>query len=464
MKVSLDVQYVSHCSLWFCDKTHPWLSRKWAATMPGDILMSLLTKVHLALRMWVATVTGSLSSPLTWLACNSAGSELLLILSLFKCVDEALLSASELQPSIATHQKADQAHDCIYSWWINALSHTPFEACWLKFPLGSAEGVLQMSLVPFLITHSWLCSLWVIPITDLILCSMTKHLALQKVSCTVFGTLLSILIEPSSGSAVCELFLPLDPFEPTDQVYPWLCREWVAAVPGTLSCMPIKLTLGSADCELLLSLTLFQPCWSSPLLALQKVSYCCPWGPFKPVDQAHFWLCSMWVTAVPGTLSSLLIEPTLDSVACELLLSLASVQGCWLSPPLTLQSVSCCCLRNLFKAVDQAHSWLCSMWAAIISDTLSRLWIKPTLGSADCELLLSLDPFQGCWPSLPLALQSVSYSYLWHPFKAVNQAHSWLCRKCVASVPSTLLSLLTMSTLGSVGSELLLCLEPFCAY
>ena len=218
---------------------------------------------------------------------------------------------------------------------------TPFQGCWLspllgskvcklllypallsnlltKLTLGSAVGELLQSLVPF--QACWQSSL----------------LALQSVSC----------------------YSPWHPFKPADKAHPWLCREWVAAVPGTLSSLLTKLTLGSAACELLLSLAPFQACWQSSLLALQGVSCCCPWHPFKPADKAHPWLCRKWVAAVPGTLSSLLTKPTLGSAVGELLLSLAPFQACWQSSLLSLQPVSCCCLWHPFKFADKAHSWL----------------------------------------------------------------------------------------------------------
>ena len=169
---------------------------------------------------------------------------------------------------------------------------------------------------------------------------------------------------------------------------------------------------------MLLSLELFQACWPSSHLALQKVSCCNPWHPL-----------------------SLLTKPTLGFTVCELLLFLTPFQTCWPISLLTVQKVSCCSPWDLFKLTDQAHPWLCSMWVAAVPNTLSSWLTKPTLGSpgnqcelllslapfqacwpsplgsAESELLLSLAPFQACWPSPPLALQIVSCCCL-APFQA----------------------------------------------
>ena len=200
-----------------------------------------------------------------------------------------------------------------------------------------------------------------------------------------------------------------------DQAHPWLCSMWVAIVSGTLSCLLTKLTLGSAVCELLL-----------------------PLAPVKPADQAHSWLCSLWVAAVLDTLLSLLIKPTLGSSESELLLYPVPIKACWSSPPLNLQIVSCCCPWHPFMSADKTHSWLCRQWVAVVPDTLlhvdqahswlCRLWVAAvpdtllslvtelTVGSAESELLLSLMPFHACWPSPPLALQTVRCHCLWQLF------------------------------------------------
>ena len=298
------------------------------------------------------------------------------------------------------------------------------------------------------------------------------------------ATLSSLLTKPAHGSAGSELLQSLALFQPcwpssplalqqvsyhcswhpfklADQAYPWLCRKWVVAVSGTLSSLLTKLTLGSAVGELLLSLAPLQTCWSSSPLALQRVSCCCSWHPFKPADQAHPWLCSLWVAAVSGILSSLLTKHTLGSAESELLLSLAPFQACWSSPLLALQEVSCFFLWHSFKFADQAHSWLCSLWVAAIFGTLSSLLTKPTLGPAVCELLLPLAPSQACWLSLHLALQGVSCCCPWHSFELVDQAPFWLCREWVAAVPGILSSLLTKPMLGSTDSKCLLSLGLF---
>ena len=226
----------------------------------------------------------------------------------------------------------------------------PFQGCWLSLLLGSAVCKLVLSLALFQ-------GCWPSP-----------PLPLQVVnSCCLWH-----------------------PFKAADQAHSWLCRQWVVAVSGMLSSLLTKPTFGSAGSELLLSLAPFQACWPSSLLALQEVSYCYSWHPFKLADQAHPWLCSWWVGAVPGTLSSLLTKLTLGSVAGELMTSLTPLQACWSS-----------------------HPWLCRRWVAAVSGTLSSLLTKPTLGSVDSELLLSLGPFQACWSSSPLAPQEVSCCCSW---------------------------------------------------
>ena len=189
---------------------------------------------------------------------------------------------------------------------------------------------------------------------------------------------------------------------------------WVAAVPGTLSGLLTEFTLGSTGSELLLFLAPFQACWQSLPLALQPVSCCCPWHPFKPANQAYPWLCREWVAGVSDIFSSLLTTPTLGSAVCELLLSLRSFQACWSNPLLAMQYVS----------------WL------------------------------SLRPFQACLSSWFLILQYVSCCCPWYHFNPTHQSHLWPCREWVAVVLSILSSLLTKLTLGSAESELLLFLAP----
>ena len=283
-------------------------------------------------------------------------------------------------------------------------------------------------------------------------------LANQAYSCrewvaAVSGTLLSLLIKTNIGSAGCKLLLPpasfqacwqtpplalqrvsycclWHPFEPTYRAYPWLCRMWAAAASSNLSSLLTKPTLDSAESELLLSLVLFQSCWQGPPLALQDVSCCCSWDPFKPADQAHLLLCSMWVAATPSTIFSLLTEPTLGSAESELLLPLA------------------------IKPVDKAHFYLCREWVVTVPVTLSML-TRCTLGPVGCELLLPLATFQACWPSPPFALQDVSCHCIWQPFKPADQTHPMLCSMWVAAAPGTLSSLLIKLTLGFAVCELL---------
>ena len=158
------------------------------------------------------------------------------------------------------------------------------------------------------------------------------------------------------------------------------------------------LTLGSAVCELLLSSVPFQACWPSPLLTLQRVSCCCPWYPFKPINQANPWLCREWV-----------------------LLSLAPCQIYWSTLPLALQEVSCCCSSwHMSKPADQAYPSLCRMWVAAVPSIMSSLFTRFTLDSAGSELLLTLALCQACWPSPPLALQLVSCCCSWHLFKPAD--------------------------------------------
>ena len=132
------------------------------------------------------------------------------------------------------------------------------------------------------------------------------------------------------------------------------------------------------------------------------------------------------------------------SVEGELLLSLVPVQAYWLD---TLFSAASQWLLSLVP--NWAHwpnTWLCRMWVATVSDTISRLltepplgfcsmWVaaitdtvprlltKPTLGSAESELLLSLAPFQACWLSPPLDLQIVSACYLLISFITADKAY-----------------------------------------
>ena len=355
--------------------------------------------------------------------------------------------------------------------------------------------------------YPWLCREWVF---------------------AVCGTPSILLTKPTLGSVECKLLLLLAPL-PADQAYLWLCRQCVADAPGTLSSLLTGPTLDSAVCKLLLSLALFQACWSSPPLALQKVSCCCFWHPFRPADQAHSWLCREWVTANPDTLSRLLTEhplglcrkwvaagpgtpssqltmPILGPAGSELLLSLAHLQAYWPTHSWALQRVSCCWPWHTFKLADQSYPWLCREWVAADPGTPFSLLIKLTLGSAECELLLSLASlqaadqahpwlyslwvaavpgtlssllikltlnfagselllfltcFQACWPCLPLALQRVSCCCPLHPFKPADQAHPWLWREWDVALPRSLSNLLTKPTLNSAGCELPLSQHPF---
>ena len=287
--------------------------------------------------------------------------------------------------------------------------------------------------------HSWLCRKWVTLVLALFVPVDQGHPWLCREWVTaVPGTISYLLIEPTIGSAACESLLSQVPFCACWASHPCLCSLWVAAVPSKLSCLLIKLTLGSAVCELLLFLAPFHVCWQSSPLALQYVSCCCLWHLFKPADQAHSWLCSLWVAAVLDTLLSLLIKPTFGSSESELLLYPVPIKACWSSPPLNLQIVSCCCPWHPFMSADKTHSWLCRQWVAVVPDTLlhvdqahpwlCRLWVAAvpdtllslvtelTVGSAESELLLSLMPFHACWPSPPLALQTVRCHCLWQLF------------------------------------------------
>ena len=213
---------------------------------------------------------------------------------------------------------------------------------------------------------------------------------------------------------------------------------WVAAIAGTLLGLLTKLIIDSAGCELLPALPSFWTCWLSSPLTLQRVSCCWPWHIFKSLTKLTF-----------------------DPAVCELLLALAPFQACWLSPPLTLQYVSCHHTWHHFETGDQACPWLCRKWAAADPATSLSLLTKPTLGSADSELLPALTHFQVCWSNPPLALQDVSCCCTWHPFKPLTKPTLDPCSMWVTADTGTLSNLLTMLTLGLTESELLTFLAPF---
>ena len=90
------------CYLWFHDQALHWLCRRWATAILDGILSSTLTKLPLPLRMWVATITGIVQAcwpdlPSTLKEVSSYCS-----CSIFKWVDQASSSASELQLSISS--------------------------------------------------------------------------------------------------------------------------------------------------------------------------------------------------------------------------------------------------------------------------------------------------------------------------------------------------------------------------
>ena len=131
-------------------------------------------------------------------------------------------------------------------------------------------------------------------------------------------------------------------FKAADDIYSWLSRMWVAAVPWYLSRLLID------ACSWLFRKWVAAVPWCISRLLLMHIlgSPACEWllclAAFKVADNVCSWFCSLWVVAVPFGVSRLLIMLVLGSAACEWLLSLC------------------------FKAADNACPWLCSLWVAAV--------------------------------------------------------------------------------------------------
>ena len=144
-------------------------------------------------------------------------------------------------------------------------------------------------------------------------------------------------------------------------------------------------------------------------------------------------LSSMWVTAVPHCVLSLLIMPVLGSSECEWLLCLTVFQACWQCLFFALQDVSNCCALLGFKPTDNASPEHFSKWVAAMLCCVSSILTMPICGSSVCEWLLCFAVFQAYWQYLSVILKSVSGDHAIMHFKPVDNANLWLFRMWVAS-------------------------------
>ena len=139
--------------------------------------------------MWVATVTGSCSSLLTWLAFNSEASESLLSLCPFW--NELMKPHPQLVSCNCQCYPFKMLIKPIIIQLVSQCSFHPwFKACWPKLTFGTAEGELLLSLVPvqahlsdtldsaasgWLLSlvsnwahwpNTWFCRMWVATVSD----------------------------------------------------------------------------------------------------------------------------------------------------------------------------------------------------------------------------------------------------------------------------------------------------------
>ena len=146
-------------------------------------------------------------------------------------------------------------------------------------------------------------------------------------------------------------------------------------------------------------------------------------------DHAYHWLSSLWVAVVPFCNSSLLITPVLGSPVGEWLWCIAAILASWTS----LSS---------------------RMWVAVVPCHNSSLLIIPVLGSPESEWLWCLAAILAFWSCLSLALQNVSSCGALLQFWPADHSCPWLSSGWVAVVSCYNSSLLTISVLGSLESEL----------
>ena len=188
----------------------------------------------------------------------------------------------------------------------------------------------------------------------------------------------------------CSAFLC---FKPTDDAFPWLSREWVAAVPCYVSSLLMKPVLHSSEGEWLQCLAVFQAYWWSLSLAIQYVSACSALLGVKPTNDACSWLSSLWVPAMPCNVSSLLMMPVIGSLVCECLQYLAVWQAYWWYLSLALQEVSGCSALLFFKPTDGTCPWVSRLWVTAVPCRVLSLLKMPVLGSSESERLQCLAVF-----------------------------------------------------------------------
>ena len=156
----------------------------------------------------------------------------------------------------------------------------------------------------------------------------------------------------------------------------------------------------------------------------------------KPADYAYYWFSSMWVIAVPYSVTNLLTMLVYGSLECEWLLCLVVFQACWQCLSLALQRVSVFYTMQYFKPTNYACPWLSSMWVAAVPFPILNPLIMPVLDTLGCEWLHY---------SVSTLLTMTVLNFL---------DSEW-------PLPYSALSLLTMLIVGSSVCEWLLCLAVF---
>ena len=159
----------------------------------------------------------------------------------------------------------------------------------------------------------------------------------------------------------------------------------------------------------------------------QFVSCCSALLCFNPTDNACFCLSSLWVVAVPCSVSNLLMMPVLGSPESKwlqwlavpqaywwcLFLVLQAVRGCstllcfkliWWYLFFALQGVSGCSTLLCFKPINDTCSWLSRKWEAAVLCCFSSLLMIHILDTSGCEWLHCLAMFHAYWWSLSLGL------------------------------------------------------------
>ena len=120
-------------------------------------------------------------------------------------------------------------------------------------------------------------------------------------------------------------------FEPTDNAWPLLSRQWVVTLPCFVYwCLPLAFQRVSGCCVSLHFMSADNAC-----LCLSRkwvATRLC----FISADHACSWLASLWVIVVPCCVSNLLMMPALDYLGCKWLLCVTMFQTYWWCLSLTI--------------------------------------------------------------------------------------------------------------------------------